>query len=103
MGKALLQAGHRDAQPGGESLEQAVTVRLAGQDRRDSYFERAPRPWHGQAGALGHQGAEHRVAAERGDPGGVIALDAEQQPDPVRQMDQALPVGQVNAQQDRAS
>ncbi len=48
---------------------------------------------------LGHEGAEHRVAAERGDPGGVIALDAEQQPDPVHHMDQALPVGQVSAQQ----
>ena len=72
MGKALLQAGHRGAQPGDESLEQAVTVRLAGQDRRDSCFERVPRPRYGQARVLGHQGAEHRVAAERGDPGGVI-------------------------------
>src|SRR3984893_1433584 len=55
-GKAILQAGHWGAQPGDESLEQAVTVRLAGQDRRDSHFEWVPRPWYGQARALGHQG-----------------------------------------------
>ncbi len=71
MGQALVQAGHRGAQPGDEGPEQKVTVRLAGQDRRDAYFERVPRPWHGEAGALSHQGAEHRVAAERGDPGGA--------------------------------
>ncbi len=50
---------------------------LAGQDRQDSYLEGAPRPRHGQAGPFGQQGAEHRIAAERGDPGGVIALGAE--------------------------
>ena len=48
MGQARLQAGHRGAEPGDESLEQAVTVRLAGQDRRDSCFEPVPRPWYGQ-------------------------------------------------------
>ena len=54
MGKAFLQAGYRVAEPGDESLEQAVTVWLAGQDRRDSYFEWVPRPWYGEARVLGH-------------------------------------------------